>query len=162
MKSQRGRAEDKIFGAVLSGDIAAVSAFLTQGSDVNARDRAGRTPLMNSIIDQNQPLVVFLLEKGADVNLLDSQQWSALHFAAQVYSESLVKTLLAHGASVDSRDAHGNTPLWRAVFESKNRGGVIEILLAAGADRDLKNNHGSSPLDLAKTIANYDAMQFFS
>jgi ankyrin repeat protein len=72
----------------------------------------------------------------------------------------LVKTLLAHGAVVDIQDAHGNTPLWRAVFESKNRGEVIEILLASGADKNLKNNYGISPLDLAGTIANYDAMQF--
>jgi ankyrin repeat protein len=71
-------------------------------------------------------------------------------------------SLLERGASVDSRDAHGNTPLWRAVFESKNRGEVIKLLLAFGADRDLKNDHGISPLDLARTIANYDATQFFS
>jgi ankyrin repeat protein len=52
LKSRKTKAEDEILAAVLSGDIDAVEAFLAQGSDINARDRAGRTPLMNAVIDR--------------------------------------------------------------------------------------------------------------
>jgi hypothetical protein len=50
-------------------------------------------------------------------------------------------------------------PLKRPIYPRLS-GEVIEILLASGADKDLKNNYGISPLDLAGTIANFDAMQF--
>jgi hypothetical protein len=83
-----------------------------------------------------------------------------LHFAAQEYLPSLARMLLDHGAFVDAKDTHGNTPLARAVFASRNRGDVIWLLLAASADPDLENYHGVSPRKLAHTIANYDARQF--
>jgi ankyrin repeat protein len=57
---------------------------------------------------------------------------------------------------VDAQDIHGNTPLSRAVFDSKGRGQVIKLLLSSGANKDLKNKHGISPEDLAKSIGNYD------
>jgi uncharacterized protein len=63
---------------------------------------------------------------------------------------------------VDSEDIHGNTPLWRAVFNSRGRGDLIELLLSSGADRGHRNKRGKTPLDLANTIANYDVAQFFA
>jgi hypothetical protein len=50
--------------------------------------------------------------------------------------------------------------LWRAVFDSKGRGGVIKLLLSAGASKGLRNKHGVSPQSLAKSIANYDVSNF--
>jgi ankyrin repeat protein len=95
------------------------------------------------------------------VNLQDHDQWSALHFAAQHNSEALSRVLLDHGAVVDIQDAHGNTPLGRATFNSRDRGEVIGLLLAHGANKD-KNHHGVSPLGLAQVVANYDIARFFS
>src|SRR5439155_7412443 len=42
-----------------------------------------------------------------------------LHFAAQSSAESVVQLLLKAGAPADSRDSHGNTPLSRAVYNSR-------------------------------------------
>jgi ankyrin repeat protein len=58
---------------------------------------------------------------------------SALHYAAQEYHCEMARLLLDSGASVDIQDKHGNTSLWRAVFNSRGRGDVISILLKAGA-----------------------------
>lgn len=69
--------------------------------------------------------------------------------------------LLKAGATVDARDAHGNTALFTAVFNSKGFGEVIKLLRAHGADPGVKNNHGVSPLSLARTIANFDVRQYF-
>jgi ankyrin repeat protein len=68
--------------------------------------------------------------------------------------------LLGSGASVDLGDEHGNSPLFRAVFNSQGRGEIITLLLKADADRDLKNFYGVSPLELAQTIGNYNVKQF--
>jgi uncharacterized protein len=58
-------------------------------------------------------------------------------------------------------DRHGNTPLFRAVFESNGRGEIVKMLRAAGANPERENIHGVSPAQLARTIANYDVAQYF-
>jgi ankyrin repeat protein len=58
-------------------------------------------------------------------------------------------------------DRHGNTPLGRAVFNSRGRGELITALLKAGADRYHRNAYGKTPTELANTIANYNVAQFF-
>src|SRR5262249_50790103 len=87
--------------------------------------------------------------------------WTPLHFAAQSNSSDATALLLNAGASVDARDAHGNTPLFTAVFNSRGYGEVIKLLRAHGADPYTKNSHGVSSLRLAHTIANFDVSQFF-
>ena len=62
---------------------------------------------------------------------------------------------------VDVQDEHGNTPLFRAVFNSQGRGEVVVQLLKSEADRNLQNKHGVSPLGLAESIGNYDVASFF-
>jgi ankyrin repeat protein len=94
------------------------------------------------------------------VNAQNNEGWTALHFAAQDYQAEMARWLLEHGAAVDPQDQHGNTPLWRAVFNSQGRGNMISVLLGKGADADRRNRHGVSPRELASTIANYDVERF--
>ena len=83
-----------------------------------------------------------------------------MDWAAKNGHGGIARILLDVGAQVDAVDAHGNTPLSRAVFESRGRGELIRLLLAAGADKHRCNRHGVSPLSLARTIANYPVAQF--
>ena len=73
----------------------------------------------------------------------------------------MIALLLERGAIVDAPDKHGNTPLNRAVYNSKGRGEVIALLRAAGANATLNNRYGISPLSMALTISNYNVRQFF-
>jgi uncharacterized protein len=124
-------------------------------------DSDGRTPLIQAATDNRLELAKLLLESGANVDAQDRLGKSALHYAAQEYHCEMARLLLASGASVDVQDKHGNTPLWRAVFNSRGRGDVISILLKAGADKSHRNKTGKTPLELANTIANYNIVQFF-
>jgi ankyrin repeat protein len=72
----------------------------------------------------------------------------------------IAEKLLRSGVVVDATDAHGNTPLFAATFDSKGRGDMIKLLLKAGADKNHRNKHGVSPASLASTIANYDVARF--
>jgi ankyrin repeat protein len=54
---------------------------------------------------------------------------------------------------VDHRDRFGNTPLWRAVFDSRGEVATAELLLQAGANPDNVNEAGTTPRDLAKRMA---------
>ncbi len=129
---------------------------------INFSVRDGRTLLMSSIVKDNLALTQELIHLGADVNLQDKQGWTALHFAAQFYLPQHVLMLLEHGAQLDLQDVYGNSPLWRAAFESKGRGEIIAILLSKGANPHLKNYYGNSAYDLAHIISNYNVKQFFT
>ena len=83
-------------------------------------------------------MVRLLIKSNADVSARDNDGWTPLHFATQNHSVDIAQLLLGAGASVDAEDVHGNTPLWRAVFESRGRGEIIGLLLRAGADKHRK------------------------
>jgi ankyrin repeat protein len=129
---------------------------------VDVRDRDGRTPLHRAATDGDMATAEALIAAGADLAAADKHGWTPLHFAAQEWHLDVARMLMARGAAVDPVDEHGNTPLWRAAFSSRGRGELIELLLANGADPHRKNVRGVSPLELARTVANYDVLRWFT
>ena len=152
---------DRVLSAVSQGDVAAVNEAIAHGR-LNVRDRDGRTPAMYAVIDGRASVLDALLASGADVAAADQRGWTALHYAAQARDASAADKLLRNGAPVDAIDAFGNTPLWRAVFASQGDSSVIKVLLAHKADPHRKNSSGVSPVELAKSIANFDAAGVFA
>jgi ankyrin repeat protein len=116
---------------------------------------------MNAVTDGDEARTRKLLDQGAEPDDIDKAGWCALHFAAQDCSQKLVEMLVNAGASLELRDRHGNTPLWRATMNYKGGAEVISTLLEAGANPDAENKSGISPRSLANTIANYDTEKFF-
>jgi ankyrin repeat protein len=150
-----------VLRAVMLRDATALSAALRAGMAVDVRDRDGRTPLHQAAIFGDVAIAEALIAAGAELAAADTQGWTPLHFAAQSWQVDVARILIVRGAPVDPVDEQGNTPLWRAAFASRGRGELIDLLLASGADRNRKNIHGTSPLDLARTIANFDVLQWF-
>ena len=125
------------------------------------RDPLRRTELHHACAGGDVARIRALLQSGASANVSDAAGWTPLHFAAQARSALAAELLIRAGAAVDPLDDHGNSPLVRAVFESRGDEQVIEVLLAAGADPHRQNRYGVSPLSLAHTIENYDVAKFF-
>lgn len=125
-------------------------------------DSAGRTELHYASAKGDIEQARALLAAGGDPGLADGTGWTPLHFAARGRHADIAVLLLDAGASVDAEDEHGNTSLWRAVFESKGDGSVITVLRARGADPRHANRHDVTPVGLARTIGNYDVAQFFT
>jgi hypothetical protein len=142
-------------------DVKKIAELIQQGLDVNVRDADEKTVLMHAVFDANKPMVEYLLANGADVNLVDSYGETALHHATWKNSEEVVKLLLTRKPQMDPRNSCGGTPLWKAVKFSKGKGEIIELLLANGADRNMENNDGVSPFDLARSIKEFNLLQFF-
>ncbi|WP_428533084.1 ankyrin repeat domain-containing protein [Propionicimonas sp.] len=65
---------------------------------------------------------------------------------------SAARALLQAGAEVDPQDGYGDTPLWRAIFNSRGEDETVSILLAVGADPDICNASGVSPRALAERL----------
>lgn len=152
---------DPIHLAVMRRNLQELKEVLAREPRPDSLDREGRTPLFYAARDGEITLALELLAYGANPNAQDKNLETPLHFAARSYRTQIAETLLHHGADVDVQDIHGNTALWRAACESRGRGEMIKILRAHGADKNLQNKSGISPERLARTIANYDVMQFF-
>jgi len=129
---------------------------------VNLSDSNGRNLLSLVVNYGDAPMLQWLLTKDPALDQQDRNGWTALHFAAQAYAVEMAALLILSGATVDLADNFGNTPLWRAVFESRGQGAMLHLLLTNGANPDQPNNSGISPRQLAETIANFDVKQFLS
>ncbi|MFI5592484.1 ankyrin repeat domain-containing protein [Amycolatopsis sp. NPDC051758] len=124
-------------------------------------DRQGRSELHYSALEGAADKARALLVEGLDPNLGDRHGFVPLHLAAQQGNVEVAQVLLEAGAIVDAVNKYGNTPLFMAVFNSRGRGGVIQLLPRNGADPRRINVSGQSPVGLARLIANYDVRQFF-
>ena len=131
-------------------------------TDFEGVDEFGRSSLHYAALGGQSEHMLMLLARSPSLVLPCNQGWTPLHCAAHAQSVACVSLLLEGGVLVDPQDQYGNTPLWRAVFESKGHGEVIAVLREAGADPCRSNKHGVSPLKLARTIANYPVAPFFS
>ena len=151
-----------VHDAVMRHSLVDLKLALRRGSNVDDLDREKRTSLFYAVKDNDIELVKELISNHSNVNAKDIHGESPLHFAARFLSVESAKLLIAAHALVDARDENGNTPLSNATFESRGRGEMIDFLLSVGADRNLKNFHGISPLDLARSIGNFNVIQFFA
>lgn len=140
-----------------------VSFLVDSGADINARTKAGSTPLMlasDSSLVGSYDCAKILLKSGADVNIASNSGWTALHAACSKLGypcdqcDELIELLIASGADVNARTCEGTTPLYLACM--KNELSVVQFLLEAGADPSIKNNEGRLPQD---TTMNKDIIE---
>lgn len=123
-------------------------------------DRMGRSELHYRALEGDVEGIRTRLAAGDSVGTPDHAAFTPLPLAVQQSQSAAVEALLDAGAPIDAQDKFGNTPLFKAVFDSHGQGGTVATLLGAGADPDLPNHSGVTPRALARSIANYDITQF--
>jgi ankyrin repeat protein len=160
--------------------VKAAKLLLENGSDANAENRRGATPLLyvcdprpmsgGTWDPQKQvELIVLLVQHGAKLQQVDRGGASALHRAVRARSPAAVRQLLKAGVRVDARlNKGGSTPLHLAV-QSTGAGGtagalseqleIIEMLLQHGADPGAKDGRCRSALDWARSERILTALQ---
>jgi ankyrin repeat protein len=94
---------------------------LAAGTDVNAKNDDGETPL---------------------------HMFHGLTGHLRFGYLDIIELLIAEGADVNAKDNEGNTPLHMAAYGGVT--GSARILIAAGADVNAENNLGMKPLDAAR------------
>ena len=133
-----------IHRAILEGDIQAVKQHLAAGTDVNAKNTSGKTPIHFSATKETAEL---LIDRGADVNTKDNYGRTPLLFGAVGGYTEVAELLISKGADVNAKDDWGGTPLIYAA-----RGGykeIAELLIASGADVNATDVDGQTPLDFS-------------
>ena len=102
-----------IFEAAEAGDIEAVKKAIAAGTDVNAKDKDGWTPLHPASYEGHQEIVELLIAKGADVNarveLGPQQGMTPLDSANNSGRTVIVSLLRKHGGKTKKElEAAGN------------------------------------------------------
>ncbi|MDX1741113.1 MAG: ankyrin repeat domain-containing protein [Rhodothermales bacterium] len=97
--------------AALTGNVEAVQHHLAAGSDLNARDEYGSTPLIVASTFGRTEVARALIVAGADLQAGNSDGSSPLHIASFLCYPEIVAVLLEHGADPNATNANGTTPL---------------------------------------------------
>jgi ankyrin repeat protein len=116
--------------AIRDGDDQQAQRLLRSGTDVNAADEDGTTPLMHAVIESDARLVKLLIENGANVNAKNALDSTALMYAATNLTKA--KLLLDAGADVNVVGKRGATPMSVAVTTFGSTP-VLKLLSAKGA-----------------------------
>jgi len=126
--------------AARSGDVLGARVLLAVGTEPDAADGRGRTPLMRAAGWGRLEVAKLLLQHGANPG-------KAMHSAAVGGHVEMVELLLNSGAPVDAYRAWGMTPLYRAA--EYGRTDVVEYLLSRGADANGSSTSPGAPLFVA-------------
>ena len=119
-----------IHQAAYDGDIQAVKQHLVDGTDVNAKDDDGWTPLLDAATFGHKEIVELLITKGADVNAKTEEGETPLHTAVSNDHKEIIELLIKEGADVNAvamDDVFSDqTPLDAA---NKYNQGAVAVLL---------------------------------
>jgi ankyrin repeat protein/beta-lactamase regulating signal transducer with metallopeptidase domain len=120
----KGAQIDTIHLAAFVGDMKKVNTLLKQGTDVNAKDKDGRTPLHLAVISGQKDVIELLIDKGAEVNaktevkdssLINPPGLTPLHLAVIYPDYEVAKLLIENGADINAKTESfpfNVTPLW--------------------------------------------------
>lgn len=133
-----------IHDAALEGDVAAITAALDAGADVNESDGSA-TPLYLAVFMGHVQAAKLLIERGADVNA-QTALGSPLTAAIGMDKIDLLELLLDGGA--DPNATGSSQPVLHAAV---NLGclNCVQALVEAGADVNARADNGKTPLHIA-------------
>jgi ankyrin repeat protein len=150
--------ESQLIQAATNGDLVRVGMLLERGTEVDAKDEHGLTPLMWSARRGHVEVARALLLKGADLNAKDHHHGAtpliwAVHAghvdivrllldksASYANRFNLVGLLLSRSADVNAKDWDGITPLMTAA--DRGRLDIVRLLLDKGATVNVQARPG--------------------
>jgi ankyrin repeat protein len=139
------------------GDV--VTYLLAHGTDMNAKDRWGKTPLMDALTFQRDDIALILKGSGAALASQNSANVVANLCAAAMRNDvNEVKRVALGGVDVNLSDYDRRTPLH--VASSEGHLDMCKLLLLLGADPQCKDRWGSTPLAEAENGHHIEVANF--
>jgi hemoglobin len=141
------RGQTLLHDAALVGEAELAAVLIRSGSDPDAKEAEGHTPLYRA---STGDVARVLLAAGATADVASGPtRGTPLHQAARRGYVSVAQALLDQGASIDARDAKEQTPLRRAV--NCRQLPIVRLFVRHGADPHAADRRGVTPLDVART-----------
>ena len=130
--------------------------------DLEVRDQAGSTALLEAAASGNPQVVQLLLAGGADTAVVDNSGYTLLMEAAWGGEEAVVELALNQpNIDLEAMSVHGETALLVAAEEGHKQ--VVLQLLARGANPAVEDHRGNTMLRWAQENGWVDlAAQFFA
>ncbi len=130
--------------AAKNGHREVVQLLLSQGTNIESKDRFSRTPLLWAAQNRYTEVIRLLLSQGADLESKDSSSQTPLLWAAQNGHTEVVRLLLSQGVDLESKDSFSQTPLLWAAQNGHTE--VVRLLLSQGADLESKDRFSRTPV----------------
>ncbi|KAH7400219.1 ankyrin repeat-containing domain protein [Cadophora sp. MPI-SDFR-AT-0126] len=146
-----------LFAARHSPAAEVVELLLNKGADPNKPDARGRTPLVMSLLANNEDAFQTIAGKsglGIDLTCTDKDGRSLTHWAAEAGNLCAIDVLHAKSLPVEPRDSLGMTPLHDACRCGKAE--AAGRLLEFGADRNVEDSLGRTPAEIALQYGHVD------
>lgn len=142
-------ANEELWEAARSGDLARVTKALENGADVHAKTRYGATALTFAADRGHVQIVKLLLDRGADVNAQDTfYKMRAIDIASMNKHTEVVRLLLERGSK-----GAGN------VLAAAVQQGNAALVKAALASGDITRQNVSSAAAIAKRTGKTDLLE---
>lgn len=153
------------------GDVEALEKVLNDPkTDVNILSKHNETPLhiavQKSKWDEGsiKILLMLLSHKDTNVNIENRDKNTAFHYFCQKFSYHSVlgpfNRFLEKGALVNCRNAHGETPIHKSIFNPSLKLGILDLLIARGADINAQSKTGETPLHYAVRLGRDEMVKF--
>ncbi len=129
-------ADNSLAGLIEAGNRGAALKMIAAGTDVNAAQGDGTTPLHWAVYKIDADLVRALLARGAKPDVVNNYGSSPLAEAAKTGNATLVKMLLDAGSNVEVPNQEGQTALMLAARAGSVD--VADLLVSHGANVNAK------------------------
>ncbi|WP_246152607.1 ankyrin repeat domain-containing protein [Sphingomonas montanisoli] len=147
------RLQELLYDACRLGRIDVLPALLQAGTDIEARDSKGYTPLILASYNGHAAATELLLKQGAIVDAPDGARGNtALMGVAFKGYGAFVDRLLIAGADPNATNKGGQTALMMAALVGQT--GIVDRLLEAGADPLAVDAGGNSAWSVARSQGN--------
>jgi ankyrin repeat protein len=164
--------ENPLMLAIRFNNLSLVKRLIEMGSNINATDVEGLTPItLAALYESSSQIINLLVQAGANINNQSEEGKDfPLLFAAAYNNKELIEELLKNGANVHLKNIDGETPLFRAstlyfqinLIKDMEKDGltpeplpqdaaqkhaeIAKILIQHGANVNETNNENKTPL----------------
>ena len=138
--------------ATIFGAVKVLQYLVSQGADVNAKDKYDGTPLFwAAFYNKDVEGIKFLVSAGANIHVKDHAGRTPLHSAAEnTTSVEILQYIISQGVDVNAVSNCYLTPLHFAARKNSNLE-IVRYLISVGADVNAKSRSGCPPLYFANT-----------